>query len=113
MRKLHNINHYLFVLFDILSTFYFTNSLLYQVSHVHLPSFRIIIPMRLSPNQIERTMTFLATLTVVPLVLKGRPFFPFYVLVHKSVNLKYITVGRLDDDMIVPPSDGAMFILID
>ena len=37
-------------------------------------------------------------------------------LVHsnkKSVNLKYITVGRLDDDMIVPPSDGAMFILID
>ena len=32
---------------------------------------------------------------------------------QKSVNLKYITVGRLDDDMIVPPSDGAMFILID
>ena len=32
---------------------------------------------------------------------------------HKSVNLKYITVGWLDDDMIVPPSDGAMFILID
>ena len=31
----------------------------------------------------------------------------------KSVNLKYITVGQLDDDMIVPPSDGAMFILID
>ena len=31
----------------------------------------------------------------------------------KSVNLKYITVGRLDDDMMVPPSDGAMFILID
>ena len=31
----------------------------------------------------------------------------------KSVNLKYITVGRLDDDVIVPPSDGAMFILID
>ena len=30
----------------------------------------------------------------------------------KSVNLKYITVGRLDDDMIVPPSDGPMFILI-
>ena len=37
-------------------------SLLNHVSHVHLPSFRIIIPMRLSPNQIERTMTFLATL---------------------------------------------------
>ena len=55
-------NHYLFILFDILPTFYFTNSLLNQVSHVHLPSFRIIIPMRLSPNQIERTMTFLATL---------------------------------------------------
>ena len=32
---------------------------------------------------------------------------------YKSVNLKYITVGRLDNDMIVPPSDGAMFILID
>ena len=32
---------------------------------------------------------------------------------YKSVNLKYITMGRLDDDMIVPPSDGAMFILID
>ena len=32
---------------------------------------------------------------------------------QKSVNLKYITVGQLDDDMIVPPSDGAMFILID
>ena len=32
--------------------------------------------------------------------------------VLKSVNLKYITVGRMDDDMIVPPSDGAMFILI-
>ena len=31
----------------------------------------------------------------------------------KSVNLKYITVGRLDDDLMVPPSDGAMFILID
>ena len=30
----------------------------------------------------------------------------------KSVNLKYVTVGRLDDNMIVPPSDGAMFILI-
>ena len=32
---------------------------------------------------------------------------------YKLVNLKYIMVGRLDDDMIVPPSDGAMFILID
>ena len=32
---------------------------------------------------------------------------------QKSVNLKYITVGQLDNDMIVPPSDGAMFILID
>ena len=30
----------------------------------------------------------------------------------KSVNLRYITVGRLDDDMIVPLSDGPMFILI-
>ena len=33
-----------------------------------------------------------------------------YVL--KTVNLKYITVGRLDNDMIVSPSDGPMFILI-
>ena len=40
-------------------------------------------------------------------------FFTFKVWIQKSVNLKYITVGRLDDDMIVPPSDGAMFILID
>ena len=33
---------------------------------------------------------------------------------HKSsVNLKYIMVGQLDDHMIVQPSDGAMFILID
>ena len=31
----------------------------------------------------------------------------------KSVNLKHITVGRMDDDMIVTPSDGPMFILID
>ena len=31
----------------------------------------------------------------------------------KSVNLWYNTVGRRDDDMIVPPSDGPMFILID
>ena len=31
---------------------------------------------------------------------------------QKSVNLRYITVGRLDDDMIDPPSDGPMFILI-
>ena len=30
----------------------------------------------------------------------------------RAVNLKYISVGRLDDDMIVPPSDGPMFILI-
>ena len=30
----------------------------------------------------------------------------------KSVNLRYITVGRLDDDTIVPPSDGPIFILI-
>ena len=31
----------------------------------------------------------------------------------KSANLKYIKVGWLEDDMIVPPSDGAMFILIE
>ena len=31
----------------------------------------------------------------------------------KSVNLQFNTVGRRDDDMIVPPSDGPMFILID
>ena len=30
-----------------------------------------------------------------------------------SVNLWFDTVGRRDDDMIVPPSDGPMFILID
>ena len=30
-----------------------------------------------------------------------------------SVNLQFNTVGRWDDDMIVPPSDGPMFILID
>ena len=30
----------------------------------------------------------------------------------KSVNLKYITVRPLDNDMIIPPSDGPMFILI-
>ena len=36
-----------------------------------------------------------------------------HFLDKKLVNLKYIMVGRLDDDMIVPPSDGAMFILID
>ena len=52
--------------------------------------------------------------------IKTRPFDPsdFYAkprqsLDFKSVNLKYITVGRLNDDMIVPPSDGAMFILMD
>ena len=31
---------------------------------------------------------------------------------QKLVNLRCITVGQLDDDMIVPPSDGPMFILI-
>ena len=31
----------------------------------------------------------------------------------KSDNLQYNTVGWLDDVMIVPPSDGPMFILID
>ena len=34
------------------------------------------------------------------------------IQVQKPVNLKYITVGQLDDDMIVLPSDGPMFILI-
>ena len=43
--------------------------------------------------------------------MMGRP--KVCILLLKLVNLKYITVGRLDDDMIVPPSDGAMFILID
>ena len=32
---------------------------------------------------------------------------------QKSVNLQFNTVGRWDNDMIVPPSDGPMFILID
>ena len=46
-------------------------------------------------------------------VTSSRPVY-YLILYHlKPVNLKYITVGRLDDDMIVPPSDGAMFILID
>ena len=31
---------------------------------------------------------------------------------QKSVNLQFNTVGRRDDNMIVPPSDGPMFILI-
>ena len=31
----------------------------------------------------------------------------------KSVNLQFNTVGRWDDDMIVPPSDGPMIIWID
>ena len=30
-----------------------------------------------------------------------------------SVNLQFNMVERWDDDMIVPPSDGPMFILID
>ena len=36
-----------------------------------------------------------------------------YFLVLKSVNLQYNTVERRVDGMIVPPSDGPMFILID
>ena len=39
--------------------------------------------------------------------------YTFFKTFHKSVNLKYIMVGRLGDDMIVSLSDGAMFILID
>ena len=35
------------------------------------------------------------------------------VRILKSDNLQYNTVGRWVDGMIVPPSDGAMFILID
>ena len=31
----------------------------------------------------------------------------------KSVNLQFNTVGRWDDDMIIPPSDGPMNIWID
>ena len=34
-------------------------------------------------------------------------------LILKSVNLQFNTVGRWDDDMIVPPSDGPMIIWID
>ena len=30
-----------------------------------------------------------------------------------SVNFQFNTVGRQDDDMIVPPSDRPMFIWID
>ena len=36
-----------------------------------------------------------------------------YLTVVKSVNLQFNTAGRWDDDMIVPPSDGPMFFLID
>ena len=43
----------------------------------------------------------------------GLPINIYSVIFLKSVNLKNIMVGRLDDDMIVSPSDGAMFILID
>ena len=32
---------------------------------------------------------------------------------QKSDNLQHNTVGHWDDGMIVPPSDGLMFILID
>ena len=32
---------------------------------------------------------------------------------QKSVNLQFNTVGRRDNDMIVPPSDGPMIIWID
>ena len=39
-----------------------------------------------------------------------KPLQAFCVLDIKSVNLRYITVGRLDDDMIVSLSDGPMFI---
>jgi hypothetical protein len=48
-----------------------------------------------------------------PKVVRQLPFKLLTPGGQKSVNLRYITVGRLDDDMIVPPSDGAMFILID
>ena len=37
----------------------------------------------------------------------------FFLQYLKSVNLQFNTVGRQDDDMIVPPSNGPMFILID
>ena len=36
-----------------------------------------------------------------------------YNKVLKSVNLQFNTVGRWDNDMIVPPSDGPMIIWID
>ena len=36
-----------------------------------------------------------------------------YIYNLKSVNLQFNTVGRWDDDMIVPPSDGPMIIWID
>ena len=98
------------MLFDILPTFYFTNSLLNQVSHVHLPSFRIIIPMRLSPNQIERTMTFVATLTVALLVLKGRPFFPSYLLVHNYTMSPLIFTKGAGKKRVVKPHPPFEFL---
>ena len=36
-----------------------------------------------------------------------------YTQDYKSENLQYNMVGRWVDGMIVPPSDGPMFILID
>ena len=40
-------------------------------------------------------------------------YYSFDTLELNSVNLWYNTVGWRDDDMIVPLSDGPMFILID
>ena len=48
-----------------------------------------------------------------------RNLIKFYQTVHymyekyKSVNLQFNTVGRWDDDMIVPLSDGPRIIWID
>ena len=36
-----------------------------------------------------------------------------YFMYIKLDNLQYFTVGRRDDGMIIPSSDGTMFILID
>ena len=37
------------------------------------------------------------------------------IILHgqESDNLQYNTVGRWNDGMIIPPSDGPMFIFID
>ena len=59
---------------------------------------------------IERTVTDLNHPNKLQLLMAGIWYQSHYL---KSVNLWFNTVGQRDDDMIVPPSDGPMFILVD